>query len=150
LLQACRAVAATRRAQQSRLDERSLLVQVVPKVFADALRVLTDRAPFRPWAEMEALLAEELGAPTEQLFASVDPNPLAAASLAQVHRGVTRDGVDVAIKIQYPELRANLASDLAVFRSASPTPLTPREVNSNSLHRSRRRWAARCGRAAWT
>jgi len=91
--------------------------RLVPRVLVDALKVLTDRAPFRPFSEMEAVLVEELGGPATRLFASIDPTPVAAASLAQVHRGVTLAGEPVAIKIQYPELRANLASDLSVFRT---------------------------------
>ncbi len=63
------------------------------------------------------MLREELGAPSSQLFATFAAEPIAAASLAQVHRATLRDGRHVAVKVQYPELRVNMASDMAVFRT---------------------------------
>lgn len=66
---------------------------------------------------VDGVLREELGAPSAELFASFSPEPIAAASLAQVHLAVLRDGRRVAVKVQYPELRANMASDLSVFRT---------------------------------
>ena len=62
------------------------------------------------------MLREELGAPSAELFTQFSPEPIAAASLAQVHLAVLRDGRRVAVKVQYPELRLNMASDLSVFR----------------------------------
>jgi aarF domain-containing kinase len=79
------------------------------------LSVLQDRAPPRPLSELEGLLREELrGAP---VFAAVEPVAIAAASIAQVHRAWLRDGTPVAVKVQYPELRATAAADLAALRA---------------------------------
>src|SRR5262249_29491193 len=61
------------------------------------------------------LVRGELGRPLEDVFAELDPVPLASASLAQVHRGRLRDGREVAVKIQYPEIADLVAIDLKNF-----------------------------------
>ncbi len=63
------------------------------------------------------MILEELGSSSAALFKSFERTPFAAASLAQVHKATLKDGRAVAVKVQYPELRANMASDLAVFRT---------------------------------
>jgi aarF domain-containing kinase len=88
----------------------------VPKAYVKALAVLTDGAPFRSFAEMEPVLVEEFGKKGRDLFRSIQSKPIAAASLAQVHRAETKDGEAVAVKILYPALRKEMASDFAVFR----------------------------------
>ena len=87
----------------------------IPKAYIDALSVLTDQAPFKPFAEMDACFIEEFGKSAAEVFRSIDQVPLAAASLAQVHRAVTHDGLEVAVKMQYPWLKHHLTSDFAVF-----------------------------------
>lgn len=64
-------------------------------------------------AEVRAILAAELGAPIEQLFASFEETPFASASLGQVHRAVTRDGAHVAVKVQHADVDLAVKSDLA-------------------------------------
>jgi predicted unusual protein kinase regulating ubiquinone biosynthesis (AarF/ABC1/UbiB family) len=59
-----------------------------------------------------AVVHEELGAPPERAFARWDPHPIAAASIGQVHRAVTRDGRAVAVKVQYPGIAETIAADL--------------------------------------
>jgi hypothetical protein len=59
-----------------------------------------------------AVVEEELGAPPERAFARWDPRPIAAASIGQVHRAVTRDGRAVAVKVQYPGIAETIAADL--------------------------------------
>jgi ubiquinone biosynthesis protein len=61
------------------------------------------------------MIESELGAPIDQVFASVDHQPLGAASLAQVHRARLHDGTDVVIKIQYPEARRTIPLDLKML-----------------------------------
>jgi len=64
-------------------------------------------------AELAAgMIAEELGAPPEQIFARWDSQPIAAASIGQVHRAITRDGLAVAVKVQYPGIAEMMAADL--------------------------------------
>jgi predicted unusual protein kinase regulating ubiquinone biosynthesis (AarF/ABC1/UbiB family) len=59
-----------------------------------------------------AVVEEELGAPPERAFARWDPQPIAAASIGQVHRAVTLDGRAVAVKVQYPGIGETIAADL--------------------------------------
>ena len=58
------------------------------------------------------VVAEELGQPPEQVFAEWDPEPIAAASIGQVHRAITHDGQAVAVKVQYPGIAETMAADL--------------------------------------
>ena len=64
-------------------------------------------------AELAAgVIEEELGQPPEELFDRWDPEPVAAASIGQVHRAITRDGRAVAVKVQYPGIAEMMAADL--------------------------------------
>ncbi len=58
------------------------------------------------------VVREELGQDPEQIFAEWDPEPIAAASIGQVHRAITRDGRAVAVKVQYPGIAEAIAADL--------------------------------------
>ena len=58
------------------------------------------------------VVTEELGQPPERAFATWDPEPIAAASIGQVHRAITRDGRAVAVKVQYPGIAETIAADL--------------------------------------
>jgi predicted unusual protein kinase regulating ubiquinone biosynthesis (AarF/ABC1/UbiB family) len=59
------------------------------------------------------VVTEELGLPPDQAFARWDPEPIAAASIGQVHRAMTHDGRAVAVKVQYPGIAESMAADLA-------------------------------------
>jgi predicted unusual protein kinase regulating ubiquinone biosynthesis (AarF/ABC1/UbiB family) len=59
-----------------------------------------------------AVVEEELGQPPERAFADWDPEPIAAASIGQVHRAITHDGLAVAVKVQYPGIAEAIAADL--------------------------------------
>ena len=85
---------------------------IVPPAYAEALARLQDGCEPVPFAEIEAILAEELGVRLSKAFASVDPEPLATASIAQVHRATLRDGREVALKIQRPGMREQVLGDL--------------------------------------
>jgi predicted unusual protein kinase regulating ubiquinone biosynthesis (AarF/ABC1/UbiB family) len=64
-------------------------------------------------AELAAqVVTEELGSPPERAFATWDPEPIAAASIGQVHRAITHDGRAVAVKVQYPGIAETIAADL--------------------------------------
>jgi len=73
---------------------------------------LQDRAPALAYANIRQLLIEDLGGPPEEVFATFDPVPLAAASIAQVHRARLHDGGDVAVKVRRPGIRPIIEADL--------------------------------------
>ncbi len=87
-----------------------------PKPFIDKLSRFHDNVPPRPWSTLVPLVEAELGVPLATVFASVDRQPLGAASLAQVHRARLLDGSDVVIKVQYPEARRIFSVDLAMVQ----------------------------------
>ena len=66
------------------------------------------------------VIAEELGQPPEQVFATWDPEPIAAASIGQVHRAITHDGRAVAVKVQYPGIAETIEADLGNVGAAAP------------------------------
>lgn len=73
---------------------------------------LHDNAPPVPYAEVQAQLIEDLGAPPEEIFAWFDPEPLAAASIAQVYRARTHEGDEVVLKVRRPGIRPVVEADL--------------------------------------
>ncbi|KGN32501.1 ABC transporter [Knoellia sinensis KCTC 19936] len=87
---------------------------------AAELATLQTQVPPAPWSEIEPVLAAELGRPWSEVFASVDRQPLAAASVAQVHAATLPDGTQVVVKVQRPGARAQVTADLdIVLRLAS-------------------------------
>src|SRR5688500_2717248 len=88
---------------------------IVPQAYCDALARLQDHCEPFPFAEVEAILADELGVRLSKAFQSIDPKPIAAASMAQVHHAVLRDGREVALKVQRPGIREQVLNDLAAM-----------------------------------
>ncbi|TMB45672.1 MAG: AarF/ABC1/UbiB kinase family protein [Deltaproteobacteria bacterium] len=88
---------------------------ILPVEYVEVLSQLQDRVPPRPLDELRPHLERELGGRLDEVFATLDPAPVASASLAQVHRGRLRDGREVAVKIQYPEIADLVAIDLQNF-----------------------------------
>lgn len=86
-------------------------VEVVPPETARVLSELQSAATPFPFEEVEATLRRELGGDPGELFAEIDPVPVAAASVAQVHRGALRNGTVVAIKVQRPGIRQQILVD---------------------------------------
>jgi predicted unusual protein kinase regulating ubiquinone biosynthesis (AarF/ABC1/UbiB family) len=73
---------------------------------------LWDRVPARSAGEIARVVEQDLGKPPQALFASWQPEPIAAASLGQVHAATTHDGREVVVKVQYPGIAEALRADL--------------------------------------
>lgn len=98
----------------------SVVGTFLPKIYAQSLETLQDRARPRPFRDVEERLEKVLGPQPLRRFKHVDRRPIAAASLAQVHRAITHDGRELAIKVLYPNIEQWIASDLWVMRSVLP------------------------------
>eukprot|EP00002_Diphylleia_rotans_P030119 TRINITY_DN6172_c0_g1_i4.p1 TRINITY_DN6172_c0_g1~~TRINITY_DN6172_c0_g1_i4.p1 ORF type:complete len:436 (+),score=66.62 TRINITY_DN6172_c0_g1_i4:49-1356(+) len=86
---------------------------LLPAEYTDTLALLQDKVPSRPWSEIEVTLQKEFGNNyMSTRFESIEQKPIAAGSLAQVHRGFTKDGREVAIKIQYEDVKASFSTDM--------------------------------------
>jgi ubiquinone biosynthesis protein len=92
---------------------------LVPEAYVQELALLRDDVRPFPYAEAEAILAEEYGRPPAEVFAAIDPEPVASASISQVHRAVLPDGRPVALKIRRPGIEKTVAADLDILRNLS-------------------------------
>lgn len=86
---------------------------VLPPELADIMARLRADADFMPPKQLQQVLISEWGAGWQKQFAQFDVRPIAAASIGQVHRARTRDGRDLAIKVQYPGIARSIDSDVA-------------------------------------
>lgn len=94
----------------------ALRPDLLPQEYTDALLTLVDRVPPFPWAEAEEMIRRELGRGAADVFAYIERRPVAAGSLAQVHRAKLEDGTEVAVKIQRPGIEAAIAKDVRRIR----------------------------------
>ena len=90
---------------------------LLPAEVIEELAMLQDQVDPIPLEQVHAQIRESLGREVGELFAKIEPVPLAAASIAQVHRAVTLSGEEVAVKVQRPGIAERIDSDLTVLRS---------------------------------
>lgn len=111
------------------------------------LLTLQDALPPVPFPQIRAAMESALGGPLEQFYAQFDEQPVGSASIAQVHRAVTTDGRDVAVKVLRPGVSEQLARDIETYEWAAAhleqlggeaKRLRPRLVIANL-----KRWTAR-------
>lgn len=106
---------------------------LLPEPYVRELSTLQNRATPIPWAEVQAVVAESLGRPAAEVFASIDETPMASASLGQVHGARLADGREVVVKVQRPGAKAQVETDLATLATLA------------SQLQASTRWAKRLG-----
>jgi ubiquinone biosynthesis protein len=89
---------------------------LIPVELVIELAKLQDQVTPFPFDEVRQTIEKELGKPLEELFKSFSPDPIASASLSQVHRATTLAGDDVAVKVQRPQVKQILEKDLSILR----------------------------------
>jgi len=90
---------------------------VLPPEYIEVLSRLQDRVPPREFSVVQRIVDDELGRPIDEIFEWFSPDPIASASLAQVHAARLRGGEPVAVKVQYPEIPTLVRSDLGNLRT---------------------------------
>jgi ubiquinone biosynthesis protein len=88
---------------------------LLPPIITEELDSLMDHLPEIPFAQVEAILERDLDRPVDELFASIDEDPLGSASIAQAHRATTADGDEVVFKVIKPGIREVITSDLKLL-----------------------------------
>jgi len=131
----------------------SLRTDLLPETITSELRNLLDQLPAVPWEEIEPVVEADLGAPVARHFRWVDPLPLGSASIAQIHRAVTREGEEVVLKVVKPGIPGLLRQDAALLRAAGrlleiflpdyrPSEIIEEFIDSTSRELDMRREAA--------
>lgn len=91
---------------------------VPPDIVAELRKLQDDVSPF-PFDDVERVVAAELGLTIERAFTSFEEEPVAAASIGQVHRATLPNGEEVVVKVQRPTAPRQIESDLQLMRSAA-------------------------------
>ena len=106
---------------------------LVPVDFIRELARLQDKVPAFAFSEVTRIIREETGRPADMLFDSLDPEPLASASIGQVHRARLKDGEAVAVKVQRPGIRKIVEVDLEIMLHLAT--LAERHIEELAHHR---------------
>jgi len=116
----------SRRVKDAILDAKGLFIKVgqlismmgnfLPEEFRQELESLQDQIPASPSSQIRRRITEELGAPPEELFETFNPNPIASASLAQVHEATLKSGERIALKVQHIDIEHRAQQDLRTFK----------------------------------
>src|SRR5205823_7027315 len=89
---------------------------LLPPEFIAELSSLQDQVPPLTEAEVVSVMEQELGVPWEDVFESIEPQPMAAGTIAQVHKATLANGSRVVIKVQRPNAEADIMQDLGLFK----------------------------------
>ncbi|CAF2062554.1 hypothetical protein HID58_072527 [Brassica napus] len=102
-------------------------LKLVPKEYSSALSSLQDQAVPCNFQDIKHVLTSNLGLNLSEIFLSFDEEPIAAASIAQVHHAILKDYQEVAVKVQYPGLKQNMKLDTMImsFLSKSVVKIFP-------------------------
>ncbi len=94
----------------------SIMANFLPDAFREELEGLQDQVPPRPFSEIAPRIEQELGGPLDSLFQDFRREPIASASLGQVHEARTRDGRRVVVKVQHQDIDEIVRLDLKTIR----------------------------------
>lgn len=89
---------------------------ILPEEFIKEFLKLQDEVPPFPFQDVVKIIEQEFKRPAKELFKKIEEKPVAAASIAQVHRAVTMDGEDAVIKVQRPDIEAIIDTDVSILR----------------------------------
>lgn len=92
---------------------------LLPDHIIQELEKLQDEVPPYPYKDVQAIIEQELGMPTKQIFRTIDENPLGSASIGQVHYAILKSGEEVAVKVQRPNIEKAMKTDLEILRKLS-------------------------------
>ena len=106
---------------------------LLPDVYIEELSRLVDKVPPLPFADIERVIRENLDA---DLFAQIDPEPIATASIAQLHRALLANGLEVAVKVRLPGVVNRVEADLDLIRATAR--MLDRHSEAAQLVQSRR------------
>ncbi len=89
---------------------------LLPPEYIKALTALQAKVPPVDWAEIEVIIRQQLQQPLEGVFARINPEPIAAGSIAQIHRATLSNGQEVALKVQRPGIDKIVAQDISLIK----------------------------------
>lgn len=92
---------------------------LLPPDYIDALSALQATVPPISWGEIERVIRQQTGQPINQVFNKIDPEAIAAGSIAQVHRAILKSGEEVALKVQRPGIDVVIDQDIAIIKGVA-------------------------------
>ena len=92
---------------------------LLPSSYIEELSTLQDDVPPVAWVDIEVVLRQALRKPLEEVFASINPRPVAAGSIAQTHKATLADGREVALKVQRPGIDIIVDQDISLIRGVA-------------------------------
>lgn len=90
---------------------------LLPAEYINELTALQAEVPPVPWEEVEVVIRQEIRRPIEEVFTTINPQPVAAGSIAQTHRATLIDGREAALKVQRPGIDTTIEQDINLIRS---------------------------------
>lgn len=92
---------------------------LLPSKYIKSLTALQAKVPTVSWSQIEVAIRQELHRPIEEIFAKIDTQPVAAGSIAQIHRATLKDGREVAMKVQRPGIDLIVAQDIDLIKAVA-------------------------------
>jgi ubiquinone biosynthesis protein len=89
---------------------------LLPPAYIQALTALQSQVPPVPWTAIETIIGQQFSQPIEQIFSQIESEPVAAGSIAQIHRATLQDGRVVALKVQRSGIERIVAQDIKLFK----------------------------------